>query len=379
MPIGYHRTALRRQGPEGWCARCRGRPSGHGRGAPIAGHLHDEHGCWTSIVQMAGRWSVVVGLGGAGAAVLVWASNLTLLQRLTEPAKPWHDEWAENNTYWARDLRWTVLVAIVAGLVLAFRGDRWRSVGAWLAVGALIGVDLAVDRHDLAGRPAAGWLSAAVCALLFLGWLLTRRGSAPDRVPLILTASVAAATAPLAAGIESSSDTDPAALEPAALVTGLLLVAMAVGCAVAAAPRPSPRRLAVAGAVAVVASDAVALLVFETGPQILLYVVAGGLLLAGVATVVCPWKPGMAIAAICMLVGHPVLSTALFVFFAIGWPLGPELTRIAGNPPVNAADMDLIVVPVGVLSGLILGALLIVISRVGRPADAPRTEEPALA
>ena len=319
----------------------------------------------------------MVGLGGAGAAVLVWASNLTLLQRLTEPAKPWHDEWAENNTYWARDLRWTVLVAIVAGLVLAFRGDRWRSAGAWLAVGALVGVDLAVDRHDLAGRPAAAWLSAAVCAPLFLGWLLARRGSAPGRVPLILAASVAAATAPLAAGIESA-DTE-SALAPAALVTGVLLVVMAVGCAVAAAPRRSPRRLAVAGAVAVAASGAVALLVFDAGPETLSYVGAGGLLLGGVAVLVCPWKPGMAIAAIGMLVGYPVLSIALLLFFAIGWPVGPEFTRIAGNPPVNAADTDLIILPVGVLSGLILGALLVVISRVGQPADAPRTEEPALA
>ncbi|GIJ63469.1 hypothetical protein Vau01_109850 [Virgisporangium aurantiacum] len=319
----------------------------------------------------------MVGLGGAGAAVIVWASNLTMLQRLTEPAKPWRDEWAENNTYWARDLRWTVLVAVVAGLVLAFRGDRWRSAGAWLAVGGLIGVDLAVDRYDLAGLPAAGWLSAAVCALLFLGWLLTRPGSAPDRVSLILAASVAAATAPLAAGIESPSETDPAALDAAALVTGVLLVVMAFGCAVAAAPRRSPRRLAVAGAAAVAASGAVALRVVETGPQILLYVAAGGLLLAGVAAVVCPWKPGTAIAAIGMLVGHPVLSTALLLFFAIGWPLGPEFTRIAGNPPVNAADTDLIIVPVGILSGLILGALLAAISRVGQPVDTPRTEEPA--
>jgi hypothetical protein len=328
---------------------------------------------------MAGRWSVVVGLGGAGLAVVLWASNLTLLQRLTEPAKPWRDVWAENNTYWARDLRWTVLVAIVAGLVLAFRGDRRRSAGAWLAVGALVGVDLALDRYDLAGRPAAVWLSAAVIALLFLGWLLTRRGSVPDRVPLIVTASVAAATAPLAARIESSSDTDPSALDPVALVTGLLLVVMAVGCAVAAAPRRSPTRLAVAGAVAVVAGDAVALLVFDTGPPVLLYLVAGGLLLAGVAAVVCPSKPEMAVAAFSVLVGHPVLSIPLVLFFAMGWPLAPVFTAMAGNPPVNAADTDVIVVAAGVLSGLVLGGLLVVASRVGRPVVAPPTGEPALA
>jgi hypothetical protein len=46
---------------------------------------------------------------------VVWASDLTLVQGLTEPAKPGHDAWASNNTYRARDLRRMALVAVFAG------------------------------------------------------------------------------------------------------------------------------------------------------------------------------------------------------------------------------------------------------------------------
>lgn len=315
---------------------------------------------------MSVRWSVVAGLSGAGAGVVVWASNLTLVQGLTEPAEPWHDEWASNNTYWARDLRWMALVAVVAGLVLALRGDRRRSAGAGLAVLGLIGVDLVLDRLDLAGRPGAGWLSAAACALILVAWLFARRGAAPDRVPLILAASVAAATAPLAAGIESPTDTEPA-LTPLALVTGCLLVAVAVACAVAAAPDRSPARLAAAGALAVVGGGAVALQrIAEPGQPGLLLLLLGGFLLAGVAAVICPWRRGTTTASAVLVVGYPVLLLLTIMVTGFMVPVASVFTAAAGNPPVNAADTDLLLTLVGVLPGLVLGGLLAVVSRTRR-------------
>jgi hypothetical protein len=308
---------------------------------------------------------VAVGLACAGAGVVVWASDLTLVQGSTEPAEPWHDAWASNNTYWARDLRWMALVAVFAGLVLALRGDRRRSAGAGLAVLGLIGVDLILDRLDLAGGPAAGWLSAAACALILAAWLFARRGAAPDRVPLVVAASVAAATAPLAAGIESPTDTEPT-LTPYALVTGCLLVAVAVACAVAAAPDRSPARLAAVGVFAVVGGATVALLrVAEPGQRGLPSLLLGGVLLVGVAAVVCPWRRGTTTTVAVLIVGYPVLLlTTVMVGYMV--PVASVFTAAAGNPPVDAADTDLLVTQVGVLPGLVLGGLLAVVSRTRR-------------
>jgi hypothetical protein len=315
--------------------------------------------------SMSGRWSVAVGLVGAGVGVVVWASNLTLVQGSTEPVKLWHDTWASNNSYWARDLRWMALVTVFAGLVLALRGDRRRSAGAGLAILSLIGVDLVLDRLDLAGGPAAGWLSVAACALILTAWLFARRGAAPDRVPLVVAASVAAATAPLAAGIESPTNIEPA-LAPLALLTGCLLLTVAVACAVAAAPDRSRTRLAAAGALAVVGGAAVALLrVVEPGLRALPFMLLGGLLLAGVAAVVCPWRRGTTTTMVVLIAGYPVLLlTAIMAGYMM--PVASVLTAAAGNPPVDASDADLLVTSLGVWPGLVLGGLLAVVSRTRR-------------
>jgi hypothetical protein len=180
----------------------------------------------------------------------------------------------------------------------------------------------------------------------------------------------------MAATIESSAEIDPAALAPAAFVTGMLLVVTAAAGALAAAPRRSPNRIIVAGAAAVVTGSAVALRAFDTEPPTVLYVAAGCALLAGVGAVVCPWRPGMAVAAVTMVVGQPVLVLAV-ALATIRWPLGPAFTRLAGNPAVNAADTDFLTAPVGVLSGLVLGVLLAAISRVGRTANAAPGAAPA--
>jgi hypothetical protein len=318
---------------------------------------------------MSERWSVAVGLAGAGAGVVLWACTLTLVQG------PGVDVVASNNSYWARDLRWMALVAVFVGLVLALRGHRRGSAGAGLGVLALVGVDVVLDRLDLSGGPAAAALAAAVGALIVTAGLLarrdapglpTRRDAARGRGVLVLAASVAAATAPLAAAIESPTDTEPA-LTPLALVTGGLLAAMAVAGAVAAAPDRSPARLATAGALAAAGGATVVLLrVVEPGHRTLPFLLLGSLLLAGVAAVVCPWRRGTVTTVLVVAVGYPLLlfMTAVVVGFMV--PVGTMLTAAAGNPPVNGADTDLLVTLVGVLPGLALGGLLAVASRTGR-------------
>ena len=100
---------------------------------------------------MSGRASGVIGLGCAWVAAMIWAYDLTMLQPLTEPDKPWHGATASNNTYWARDVRWMALVGALFGLVLAFRGDRRRSAVAAVAVAGWIGADVILDRSDVMG------------------------------------------------------------------------------------------------------------------------------------------------------------------------------------------------------------------------------------
>jgi hypothetical protein len=329
---------------------------------------------------MSDRASGVLGLCCACAGAVVWAWSLALLQPLTEPAKPWHDAVAENNTYWARDVRWMAIVAVFAGLVLAFRGERRRCAGAAVAAAGLIGADLVLDRLDVTGWPAAGVLAAVVCVLLFVGWVLARpKSAAPHRVSLVLAATVAAATVPVAAGIESPTDTE-AALTPAALTTGWLLVAVAAGCAAAAAPLRAPGRLAAAGVLAVVGGAGVAhMRVVEPGYRGLPVAAWGVLLLIGVGVVVYPWKAGLVLSAIGMAVGYPVLLIATLMVTGFLVPVAALFTAAAGNPPVNAADTDLLLTLVAVVPGLILGGMLALVGESTQRAAAVRAEEPVAA
>ena len=99
--------------------------------------------------MVARGWSrlltaLACGVGGA----LLWAYALTVVQPATEPAP---GVWAENNTYWARDVRWMAIVAVVCALVLAVRGVRtptlvavgagvaWALADVWLLQAALAG------------------------------------------------------------------------------------------------------------------------------------------------------------------------------------------------------------------------------------------------
>ncbi|HEX5594506.1 MAG TPA: hypothetical protein VFX61_00560 [Micromonosporaceae bacterium] len=98
-----------------------------------------------------GSFGVTCAWGGA----VLWAVGLAVLQPGAEPVKPWHEEWASNNSYWVRDIRWMAIIVALAGLILAFRGDRLRSRLAVLAVVAWLAADLWLDRIDVAGRAAA--------------------------------------------------------------------------------------------------------------------------------------------------------------------------------------------------------------------------------
>ncbi len=107
---------------------------------------------------MRNSWRYGIGLIGAWGGSAMWAVGLTLLQPLTEPGKPWQDATAQNNTYWARDVRWSAMILVTLSLILIFNGHRKLS---WYALGGGIvwaGTDVALDRLDVAGQAALGWI-----------------------------------------------------------------------------------------------------------------------------------------------------------------------------------------------------------------------------
>ncbi|HEV7708584.1 MAG TPA: hypothetical protein VGP16_10360, partial [Asanoa sp.] len=184
-----------------------------------------------------------------GAAVF-WAVDLALWQPLAE--RP--GEVGENNTYWARDLRFSAIVAIALAVLLAGRGDR-LSRWAAAAVGAgWIAADLMLNRADLDGGGAAVLLvvSGGLAAAAVTSAVLARAAGEPARRPLVLGAAIAASLTPLIAGIESPTDTE-AALTPAALTLGALYALLTLALTLTVVRDRSTIRLATAGAVGLVA------------------------------------------------------------------------------------------------------------------------------
>lgn len=192
-------------------------------------------------------------VGCALLATVGWALALTLLQPLTEVV----DEYAAPNQYWARDLRWTALLAICGGLVAALRPTA-RAAAAIGGTGvALLVADVILDRADVAGPLAAAVLVPVAGALVTTLWLVLHtehaafrvglrlgrrsriRSTRPGRGAALACAALTAAATPLAPFVATVAEGDPhPAVVPAALVTGALLALVAVASAAAAAEAP---------------------------------------------------------------------------------------------------------------------------------------------
>ncbi|MEV7225618.1 hypothetical protein AB0M79_01165 [Polymorphospora sp. NPDC051019] len=337
----------------------------------------------SGIVSPAGAVSLA-GIVAAAAAAVGWAVGLAVLQPLTEPSGP--DAYAENNTYWVRDLRFMAIVAVVLGLVLAARGDR-RATRTGVTAGLLwIGADVALDRSDLAGWPAATALAVLGCLAVGTVAATGRRSRRPDRRALVVAAAVGVALTPLAALIESPTDTEPA-LTPAALTVSGTLLVLTVGSALAAGVLTAPagvgtvaadraipnhllRRLAPATAVlALGAAGAAWIRLVEPyerlGPSLLLGVV----LLAGLSLLSARWPAGrpawdaQGATIVLLAIGYPVLTMFWLFLLMFGTPIATLLTALAGSVPVNSADTDSLYAAVGSATGLTIGVLLVAADR----------------
>ncbi|WBB70703.1 hypothetical protein [Micromonospora sp. WMMD812] len=325
------------------------------------------------------RFARLAGLLLAAVAVVLWAVNMTVLQPLTEPIGPWSEQLPGNNAYWARDLRFATIVAVVLALVLAGRGDRrWIRLAVPLG-GVWVAVDLAVDRADPTGARPTVLLAAGGCAVLAaLATLLVRRtvdASAADRragqpigtahrCALAAAASVAGVLTMVAAGIESPTDREPE-LNPAAVAAAALLTALALGCALAAAPTPTwPRRwLAVGAGAATLVGIGLLRTVSPEDGRVLPEVLLGAVLLTALTLLAWDWPHGRpdwrrhALAALAALIAPMVMLLAA-VLATMLLRIGAPFTALAGNSPIHAADSDVLLSLAGVLAGLGMAPLI---------------------
>jgi hypothetical protein len=304
------------------------------------------------------------GLLLALAGAVLWAVDLTKLQPLTEPGRPWHDAWAENNTYWARDLRFTAIVAVVAGFLLSVRGDRllsWCAVGAGIA---WVGVDVMLDRADVAGSSAALWVSLAAAAVVLGGRLgATRRVLRPGRGMLVAGSSVAAAMVSASVFIVTPTDDDHG-LTVIGILLGAAFVTICLGSALAAAQTVDARTLWVTAGAAAVSMACLVIARLGVGgfdytsamnylPSVCL-LVASAIVAGDFGT---PTRESFSSAFVVagIVVGYPFLLLFVMVVTTYLVPMADPLTSLAGNPPVNGADADSLMTLSGLLVGLSFG------------------------
>ncbi|MFF0155508.1 hypothetical protein [Micromonospora sp. NPDC005203] len=315
------------------------------------------------------RFARPVGLLLCAAAVVLWAFGVTVLQPLTEPIGPWSENLPGNNAYWARDLRFLAIIAVVLGLVLAGRGLRHWSRTAVVLGGLWVAADLAIDRVDPIGVQATVLLAVGGCAVLgvlavvLAGW---ERGLPPaaDRKVLTGAACVAGVLTIVAAGIESPTDREPE-LRQGALATAALLVVLTVAAALAAAPARPRSRVGLAAGLAVASLLGVGLVrAVAPGARLLPEMALGAVLLTGVTLLAWDWPGGRpiwrhhALAALAAFVGPFAFLLVTAIPMLILLPIGPTFTALAGNSPINAADSDVLVSLCGLLSGLGMSLLL---------------------
>ncbi|MEV4724937.1 hypothetical protein [Micromonospora humida] len=350
----------------------------------------------------SGRRLAAAGIGLAALAVPLWAIGMTRWQPLTEPVGPWSERLPEASTYWARDLRFLALMAVACGLVLAGAGRRQWLTPAVLLGGGVLAADIAVDRADLTGPGAtvslvaAGWLAVGVTALLAVRrdgatgvdgphrrtagagavgaagpdrtvpWVGPHRTGGRDRAVLAGVAAVAAVLALTAVLTRSPTGREPA-LDPAALVTALLLLAVTVAGAAAAAPARGRRRLAAAVGLAVTGGIGLPLvrLVGPAGRPVPVALL-GAVLLLGVTLLTRPALPANRYAVLVpvVLLAPPALWHVALLVSGVLSP-GAPLTVLAGNSPVGGGGPDVLPALAGLVAGL--GTALVLARAAGVP------------
>ncbi|MFB9445887.1 hypothetical protein Dvina_32150 [Dactylosporangium vinaceum] len=335
----------------GWAA-ARPRPAGLAPGATVATVAAGQ-----PVVDGGARDRRLVTTPAAMAAAAMGVAVLWAMQL-----------WADSSdTNWARDLRWDAIVAMVLAVVVCARGQRRVTVEALVGGLVWLAADTALDRAGLSHASAPLAVGAASVAALGCYRGVTGRG-APQPAALPVVAGVAAMLAGVNLLAEPSSSTGPTFHVGSAVVSGALGL-IAVGAAFSTAVHISRLRFAVYCLSSAVAVTTPWLLrerhILATNSDRLLHVMGLTALLTVCAVIVArprprrlrQWLRYPAAASIALLmfplVGLPVITATRFL------DIGPVFTALAGRPVRPEAFDDYILTVPALLSGLVLGSLVL--------------------
>ncbi|MBG0569197.1 hypothetical protein [Actinoplanes aureus] len=313
------------------------------------------------------RWWLVAGrlvlLGSAAASAVAWALGVTVLQPLSEPTGP--DAFAEDNTYWARELRWGALIALLLVLILLARGGRWTTWGVLVSGCAWLAVDVGLDRIDYNSDSTKLGIGAAAAALICCAVVMVVP-AVPRPNALLAVAMVAAVASGMATATESPTDVEPA-LNTGSAAVGSLLALVAVAAAVQTAgpvDRPGVRTTVAVGILAL----ATPWLLRHVWPQPsgarLLVTFAFAVLLVVVVVALAKTRPGprqdrysYGVVAAIAVVALPMMLWPL-ALLALVVQIGRPFTELAANTPIHSADADAVMIVLTIPMGLILARTL---------------------
>jgi hypothetical protein len=332
----------------------------------------------------------VVGALAGIVGVIAWAVALAVYQPFMEPHGSWigpgevaYPELASNNTYWPREVRHLGILLVLGALALVCRARSHGFAVGGLAVAGWLGVDVLLDRFDVHGVATAVWLSAAGVTVFAVLTLAVRRLAGRDLSGLAqhLIVTVAAVLPVVTTFVTTPWDepvTGPAKvrieLAVSVLKTGLIVAFAAVALALVAGRLTRATAWRTAALAAVTAALGVPAAI-TYGPVAALTLF--GMPVAAMLTVAATRPVGPARLLGAAAAGLVALLPALLVLYLLGTWIGAGLTALAGNPAVNGADSDLSLAGVGILLGLLLGAVGHVITSAPSAVAADPPREPA--
>lgn len=325
---------------------------------------------------MGSNWRAAVGALCGAVAAVVWAVSLAIYQPFMEPDGFWTDaatgetypEIGSNNTYWPRDIRQLAILLAFAGVVLLCRANVRGILAGAAGAGVWLGADLALDRFDVHGNPAAVWLALGGLAGFAATAFVARRVSAGEPGSSFVghvLATVVAVSGAVTMLVTTPWDepvtiADQVEVENALTLLKVVLVVALGAAALTLLPLARIRWMAPFIAVAALAAWPATATYGFLGMLGLLLLPAGAAAAVAAARDVSLLRL-LGVAAVCAVALIPVY----LLLYIVGSAVGGAMTSLAGNPPINSADTDLSLSFTALLLGLLFAAIS---HRLTRPA-----------
>ncbi|MFE9688981.1 hypothetical protein [Micromonospora sp. NPDC005806] len=335
---------------------------------------------------MRKNWQTIVGALSGVTGVAIWALATAIYQPLMQPDGFWTDsstgqafpEVGSNNTYWPRDIRQLAILLAFGGVILICRANVRGIVAGAIAMIGWLGVDIWLDRIDVAGGSTATWLAVAGIAVFSTTAVVAARVSAGQGGPPLARHLSAAVTAVLATATmvvttpwdEPVTNPDQIQVENglSMLKAGLVAMFIATAIGLVAVQLTAVRTRRVATFV-VVAALAAWLATASHGPLLPVGLIGMpvAVTIAVAAAREVPLIRLLPIAIACCV----ALLPAMIILYIAGSALGSAMTSLADNPPINAADTDLSIAFTGLVLGLLLASISYVMTLPAPKPDSP--------